>query len=77
MRVDALRRARYADQGLLAVPRAGPRVIRIPATPAKLLAMAAAMLRLRAQYEAQGGEWFSLEEELAYLEEPERVPDDD
>jgi hypothetical protein len=51
--------------------------IRIPDTPRALLAIAAAMSRLRARYEAQGGEWFTLEDELAYLEHPERVPDDD
>ncbi len=52
-------------------------MIRIPGTPAELLTVAAAMSRLRAEWERQGGAWFSLEEELAYLEQPERVPHDD
>ncbi len=51
--------------------------VRIPDTPGALLAIAATMSRVRAEYEARGFEWFTLEEELVYLEQPERVPDDD
>jgi hypothetical protein len=58
------------------MPRAGARVIRIPGTPAELLAAAEAMSRLRDAWEQRGEQWFSLDEELAYLEHA-RAADDD
>jgi len=48
--------------------RARVAVVRIPDSPRALLAAAAAMSRLRAQWEAGGGRWFSLEEECTARE---------
>lgn len=48
--------------------------IRIPDTPRDLLALAAAMSRVRAQWEAAGGTWFTLEDELAYRDGGQREP---
>ena len=52
-------------------------VVRIPDTPRALLAAAATMSRLRADWEAGGGRWFSLEEECAAREGEAEEPHGD